>query len=147
MNIWSFSSKLTYRLLIWAAFSVLVSVITVFLSDPFIRGLGVQFLAWGVIDGAIALFGKQASEKRKVKVQESGLDESEAKESRWLERILWINTSLDVFYILGGFWLMQSWGAESLQWKGHGVGIIIQGGFLFFFDFFHAFSLRNLRII
>jgi len=133
--------------LVWAAFSVLVSVITIFLSDPFMRGLGIQFLAWGVIDGAIALFGKQASEKRKLKVQQSGLAESEAKESRWLERILWINTGLDVLYVIGGVWLMQSWGAESLLWKGHGVGIIIQGGFLFFFDFFHAFSLQSLRII
>ena len=146
MDVWSFSSKLTRRLLTWSILSVLISVATIFFSDPFLRGLGIQFFVWGVIDGAIAIFGERASAKRRLKVQESGLAGDEAKESRWLERILWVNTGLDVFYVLGGVWLMQTWGAESFLWKGHGVGIIIQGGFLFFFDFFHAFSLRNLQL-
>jgi hypothetical protein len=72
--------------------------------------------------------------------------ENEAKESRWLSRILWVNTGLDVIYIFGGIWLMQTWGAESPLWRGHGVGIVMQGGFLFLFDFFHAVSLRSVRI-
>ena len=146
MDVWSFSSKLTHRLCIWSALSVFISAGTAFSSIPLLRGLGIQFFAWGVIDGAIAFFGVRASAKKKLKVQESGSVESEAKESRWLERILWINTGLDVLYVLGGIWLMQTWGAESLLWKGHGVGIIIQGGFLFFFDFFHAFTLQNLKV-
>jgi len=146
MGVWDFSSKLTRRLLIWSVLSVLASAVIVFLPNPFLRGLGIQFFAWGVIDGAIAIFGERASAKRRLKVQESGSVESEAKESRWLERILWINTGLDVLYVLGGLWLMQTWGADSLLWKGHGAGIIIQGGFLFFFDFFHAFALQNLKV-
>ena len=146
MDIRSFSSKLTRRLLIWSGLSVLISAGTVFYAGPFLRGLGIQFFAWGVIDGAIDFFGERASAKRKLKVEESGSIESEAKGSRWLERILWINTGLDVLYVFGGLWLMQVWGRDSLLWKGHGVGIIIQGGFLFFFDFFHAFSLRRKRI-
>ena len=146
MDVWSFSSKLTHRLCIWSALSVFISAGTAFSSIPLLRGLGIQFFAWGVIDGAIAFFGVRASAKKKLKVQDSGSVESEAKESRWLERILWINTGLDVLYVLGGIWLMQTWGAESLLWKGHGVGIIIQGGFLFFFDFFHAFTLQNLKV-
>jgi hypothetical protein len=147
MDIWDFSSKLTQRLLVWSVFSVVISAVTVFSSNPFLRGLGIQFFVWGVIDGAIAIFGKHASAKRKLEVEISDLVESEAKESRWLERILWINTCLDVFYILGGIWLIQTWGAKSLLWEGHGIGIIIQGGFLFFFDFFHAVTLRNRRVI
>ena len=146
MDVWSFSSKLTRRLLTWSILSVLISVATILFSDPFLRGLGIQFFVWGVIDGAITVFGERASAKRRLKVQESGSAGDKAKESRWLERILWVNTGLDVFYVLGGVWLMQTWGSESFLWKGHGVGIIIQGGFLFFFDFFHAFSLRNLQL-
>jgi len=145
MSIWTFSKRITRRLLVWSALSVLFSMLTFFSANLFLRGLGIQFFAWGVIDGAIAFFGEQASAKRKVKVQESDSMEIKAQEARWLERILWVNTGLDVFYVLGGVWLMQSWGAESLLWQGHGAGIIIQGGFLFFFDFFHAFSLRKLQ--
>jgi len=144
MEVWSFSSKLTRKLLVWSVLSVLIAVITISTPSPFLRGIGIQFFAWGVIDGAIAFFGERASAKRKLKVQETGSEESEAKEASWLERILWVNTGLDVFYIFGGIWLMQTWGAESLLWQGHGVGIVIQGGFLFFFDLYHAVSLRNI---
>jgi hypothetical protein len=145
MNIWDFSTRLTRRLFVWSVLSVLISALTFLSADPFLRGLSIQFFAWGVIDGVIALFGARASAKKQASIQEAGRSEVETKEARWLSRILWINIGLDVFYVLGGFWLMQTWGADSPLWRGHGVGIVIQGGFLFFFDLFHAFSLRNLR--
>jgi hypothetical protein len=47
--------------------------------------------------------------------------------------------------VLGGVWLIQTWGADAALWRGHGWGVVIQGGFLFFFDFLHAFDLRKLR--
>ena len=144
MTIWDFSKRLTRRLLVWSALSVLFSALTFFSADLFLRGLCIQFFVWGVIDGAIAIFGEKFSANKKLRVQGSSSAEDEAKESRWLSRVLWVNACLDVFYVLGGIWLMQSWGAESQLWRGHGVGIIIQGGFLFFFDLIHALSLRNL---
>ncbi|HKJ38309.1 MAG TPA: hypothetical protein VJ972_06010 [Anaerolineales bacterium] len=143
MNIWDFSNKLARRLLVWSALSVIVSTLTYFSAVPFLRGLGIQFFAWGVIDGAIAVFGARASAKKKRNVQETERAESEANDARWLSRILWINTGLDVLYILGGLWLMQTWGANNPIWQGHGVGIIVQGGFLFLFDFYHAGMLRK----
>lgn len=144
MNIWDFQTRLTRRLLIWSVFSLALSTLTFFSADSLLRGLAIQFFAWGVIDAGIALFGAYASAKKQAKLQADEL--AETKEARWLERILWINTALDVLYILGGLWLMQTWGAESPLWRGHGLGVVIQGGFLFFFDFFHAFSIRNLRV-
>ena len=143
MNIWDFQTRLTRRLLTWSVFSVVFSTLTLFSADSFLRGLAIQFFAWGVIDAGIALFGAYASAKKQAKLHADALAES--KEAHWLERVLWINTALDVLYILGGLWLMQIWGAESPLWRGHGLGIMIQGGFLFFFDFYHAFALRNLR--
>ena len=145
MNIWNFAKRLTRRLLIWSALSGLVSVLTFFSDNPFLRGLGIQFFAWGVIDGAIAVFGARASAKKKLNVQGLGSAEFEAKEALWLSRILWVNTGLDVLYILGGIWLMQTWGANSPLWQGHGVGIIIQGGFLFLFDLYHAIFIQRIR--
>ena len=144
MNIWDFQTRLTRRLLIWSVFSVFFSTLTFFSVNSLLRGLAIQFCVWGIIDAGIAIFGAYASAKKQAKLQADEL--AETKEANWLERILWINTALDVLYILGGLWLMQTWGTESPLWRGHGLGIVIQGGFLFFFDFFHAFSLRNLRI-
>lgn len=144
MNIWDFQTRLTRRLLVWCVFSVVFSMLTFFSVNSLLRGLAIQFCVWGIIDAGIAIFGAYASAKKQAKLQADEL--AETKEANWLERILWINTALDVLYILGGLWLMQTWGTESPLWRGHGLGIVIQGGFLFFFDFFHAFSLRNLRI-
>ena len=144
MNIWDFQTRLTRRLLIWSVFSVFFFTLIFFSVNSLLRGLAIQFCVWGIIDAGIAIFGAYASAKKQAKLQADEL--AEAKEANWLERILWINTALDVLYILGGLWLMQTWGTESPLWRGHGLGIVIQGGFLFFFDFFHAFSLRNLRI-
>lgn len=144
MTIWDFANRLTRRLLIWSALSVLISAPTYFSANPFLRGLGIQFFAWGVINGAIAVFGARASAKKKLNLQESESAEAEAKETRWLNRILWINTGLDVLYILGGLWLMLTWGVNSPLWQGHGIGIIIQGGFLFLFDLYHAIFLQKI---
>ena len=146
MTIWDFQTRLTRRLFVWSALSVAFSTLTIFSADNFLRGLAIQCFVWGVIDGAIALFGERASAKKRLIVQGSASAENEAKESRWLSRILWVNTGLDVLYILGGIWLMKTWGAESPLWRGHGVGVVLQGGFLFLFDFFHAVSLRSVRV-
>jgi hypothetical protein len=146
MNIWDFQTRLTRRLLIWAIVSMVVSVPLFSSAYPLLRGLAIQFIAWGAVDAAIAVFGAQVSAKKQAKIQDPERPEIESKEARWLERVLWINTGLDVLYILGGFWLIQSWGAESLLWRGHGLGIVIQGGFLFFFDLYFANYLRKIRI-
>ncbi len=145
MNIWDFSTRLTRRLLIWSALSILLSSLTAFLAQPLLRGLAIQFFVWGVIDGAIALFGARASAGKRAKVNEAERRQVEKMEVRWLSRVLWINTGLDVLYVLGGFWLMQTWGIDNPLWRGHSIGIMIQGGFLFFFDLFHALALQNLR--
>ena len=145
MNIWDFQTRLTHRLLVWSALSVAFSTLTFFSVNPLLRGVAFQCFVWGIIDAGIAFFGAKVSAKKRSKVPESDRGEEEAQESRWLSRILWVNTGLDVFYVIGGVWLMQNWGAESPLWRGHGFGIVIQGGFLFFFDFFHAFALRSLQ--
>jgi hypothetical protein len=146
MTIWDFQIRLTRRLLTWSAFSMVFAALTFFSANPLLRGLAIQFFVWGAVDGVIAVYGARLSARKQARVQAAELGEKEAQESRWLARVLWVNTGLDVLYVLGGVWLMQSWGAESPLWRGHGLGVVIQGGFLFFFDAFHAFVLRNLRI-
>ena len=80
-DIWDFQTRLTRRLLVWSALSVALSTLTVFSANPLLHGLAIQFFAWGAIDAGIAIFGARVSAKKKLKVQESELAESEAKES------------------------------------------------------------------
>ena len=112
-------------------------------TKSFVRGTAVLAFVLGL--PAIAFFGVRTSAKKQAGIQESNRAESEEKEARWLERVLWINTCLDVLYVLGGVWLARTWGAESPLWRGHGLGMVVQGGFLFVFDFYHAWVLQSGR--
>lgn len=141
MNIWSFQDSLTRRLAAWSVFSILAGAWMTW-GTEFWRGMGIQFLAWGGIDLAIAFFGAVGTKKRKAKRTSEELISTQPAERANLAKILWINTGLDILYVAGGIALTLTLGASAPFWQGSGWGIIFQGGFLFFFDLFHALKLR-----
>jgi len=142
VDIWEFQDTLTRRLSWWSIGSLLAGAGMLFPGDAFWRGLGVQFLAWGAIDLAIAVFGSLGTRRRQAKLTPAELLSTQSKERASLAKILWINTGLDVLYVAGGLALALTLGAGDPFWRGGGWGIVIQGGFLFFFDLFHALKLR-----
>lgn len=151
LNIWHFQDSLTRRLTWWSIFSILSGAwmawgVPFAQPDPkfiqYWRGMGIQFLAWGGIDLLIALFGASGTQKRRAKLNPEELISTQPKERSHLARILWINTGLDVLYVAGGIALIVILGASDPFWRGSGWGILLQGGFLFFFDLFHALKLR-----
>lgn len=141
LDIWSFQDSLTRRLMLWSFSSILTGAWLVW-GTEFWRGMGIQFLAWGAIDLAIAFLGAMATRKRKAKLTPEELISTQPSERANLAKILWINTGLDVLYVAGGMALILTFGASNPFWQGGGWGITIQGGFLFFFDLFHAMKLR-----
>ncbi len=158
IDIWNFQDALTRRLAWWSIGSFLAGIWMVWgvplvqdgpslrvVYNPLVeyyRGIGVQFLAWGSIDLAIAVFGAWGTRRRRAKLTPNEMFSTQTKERANLAKILWINTGLDVFYIIGGLALVYTLGASDPFWLGGGWGIIIQGGFLFFFDLLHALRLR-----
>ena len=52
-----------------------------------------------------------------------------------LKTVLLINAGLDVAYMLGGIYLLTR---PEATWRGSGVAVLIQGGFLLAFDLIHA---------
>jgi hypothetical protein len=141
MDIWNFQTQLTRRLTFWSLASIAFGL-PILTLDPFWRGVGIQFIAWGVIDLLIAIIGAAAMKRRKARLTPNELTAAAPKETANLKRILLINTGLDVLYIAGGIALILTLGTNDIGWQGHGWGIIVQGGFLFFFDLFHAQKLR-----
>jgi len=138
--IWDFQDTLSRRLLLWSGLSIVGgALLLAFAASPWWRGFGVQALAWGAIDAAIALFGQRAALKRRA----SGARGPEVfqLEARNLRRLLWINTGLDVLYVAGGLVLVQTLGAQNAFAAGNGWGIVLQGGFLFVFDLLHALAV------
>jgi hypothetical protein len=137
-DIWTFQHQLTRRLMNWSTGSMLLGIMMLVPTNSFCRGLGVQFIAWGIVDAAIAWFGERAARRRQARLSSDESASSQLEEGRRLARLLWINAALDVLYVLGGVFLARRLGASNPFWLGTGVGIMIQGGFLFNFDWLHA---------
>ncbi len=112
-------------LLGWSGLSAASGAVMLSSNSRRTRDFGLQNIGWGAIDGGIALFAKQAIAKKR----KTGFDPE--KERKSFQKILLINTLLDVVYIGAGSALAAS-GKDKL--KGHGYGVIVQGSFLFLFD-------------
>ncbi len=140
MNIWQYYKAITRRLLAWSAISAAVGVAILFL-DPFWQGVGLEAIAWGVIDAGIALVGGWVTHRRRAGLADPSALDVLTREARNLRRILLINTGLDVLYVTGGVALTL--GTDNLFWRGNGWGIIVQGGFLFCFDLLHALGMPS----
>ncbi|MBC7194928.1 MAG: hypothetical protein H5U37_04655, partial [Caldisericia bacterium] len=127
----SFKKNLSKRLLLWGLLSILLSIILLFSESEIISGLKIQFLIWGIINSIIALFGIIKKDKKFNLTKEEY-----KKELTKIKNILKVNTFLDALYILIGLLLIVILNS-NLSLIGNGIGVIIQGLFLFFFDLFH----------
>lgn len=139
MNIWDFQQVLSRRLAQSAGVSIGLGV-PMLLAGKFWRGVGGQFIGWAMVNLGIAFFGSLSGDRRRQALRNPNAAEVQAKERRNLSRLLWINTGLDVLYMVGGRWLTRH---QKKSMRGMGWGIIAQGLFLFVFDLFHALALRE----
>jgi hypothetical protein len=145
MGFWKFQDRLTLSLLSWAMASVATGLLLGRSENEFRRGVGEQFAGWGLVNGAIAVLGQRGSQKKREK-PEANSPEALAKEKNKLKRLLWTNTGLDVAYMAGGWHAARTRGQMDERWCGRGWGIILQGGFLFFFDLINAVLLSHVTL-
>jgi len=101
MNIWHFSEQVSSRLLRWNVLNILIGLLLL-PRRAFWRGLGSQAIGWGLINSAIAILGNEATRQRRLKLEDSYSTPRLNKESHNLRSVLWINTVLDVVYMIGG---------------------------------------------
>jgi hypothetical protein len=118
----------------WGLGSVVVGLASLPVPEPRTRQAGLQALTWGAIDAALALFGRRGARRKAQQARQGELDRAAiARERRTFRRILLINSALDVGYMLGGLWLLRTAG-ERRERQGMGLGIMVQGLFLFIYD-------------
>ena len=134
MDIWRFQRILSIRLIQWALASIGLGAL-LSLGTKFWRGVGSQFIGWGVINVAIAYVGGRMADQRVQTLPDPYAPEILHREGANLQRLLWINALLDLVYMRGGQWLARNGGAYR---RGMGVGIFVQGLALFIFDLIHA---------
>lgn len=147
--VWDAQKTIARRLIGWSLICLVLGAILWLNPDPFWRGFGLQALVWGLIDALIGLLGMRGlTEKLNRPVNLSLARRDEAN----LRRILWINTALDILYILAGLGLALFLARGDTFQRGSGWGVVAQGSFLFLFDMLHALSvpteteLPNLHI-
>lgn len=111
------------KLLAWAALSVTVGTALLALlrvrraESPLLLHFGIQAVAWGIVDAAIALWARQGLALRDVASAVS------------LDRFVWFNIGLDVGYVGVGATLAIL-GARAVQrpgLMGAGLGVVVQG--------------------
>lgn len=134
----SLADTVTRRLLGWSAASIAAGLPLAASGRPLLRGLGHQFIAWGAVDGALALAGRWAGSR-------PGAPPESAQQVDTLRRVLLVNAGLDVLYMAGGAALMLRRGQDNPYWQGAGVGIMLQGGFLLVFDLWHGLNAREVE--
>lgn len=141
MNIWQFQHALSRRLQKWAFISIGSGLLMRF-GGKFFKGMGGQFVGWGIINAGIALFGRSSADNRAGDLPNPGLLSIKEKETSNLRMLLLVNAGLDVLYILFGLRMSRSDKGDGAR-RGNGLGIVIQGAFLLLFDLIHALTLPN----
>jgi hypothetical protein len=145
MSVWTLYRTLTRRLLVWSGLCVIGGIALVLFGGAFWQGVGIQAVAWGGVDGIIAIVGIKLAQRRRALLDAEPAPDAVQNEANRLYRLLWVNAGLDVLYVAAGLTLAIWLGAASLQWRGHGWGIVVQGGFLLVFDLVHARIAGQVR--
>lgn len=146
-NILTYQRRVLPILLAWATGSITAGGLWWRSEHSFWRGFGIQFLGWGAIDGLLALAGLRGVANNHAKfIGELPIAEN-ARQTKRLEVIFWVNAGLDVLYMVGGKWLIDrpSTPSSKLDRRGMGWGVIFQSLFLFFFDLINALLLNSKR--
>lgn len=127
-NFFRFQHRALGVLWAWGLGSVSAGVPMLLSRDQRIRQAGVQSVVWGAIDAALAWFGRRGA---RAKISQGANDGP--RQARRFRMILLINAGLDVGYVVSGWVLLR--GARGRDQRvGMGLGIIIQGLFLFMYD-------------
>lgn len=118
-------------LLAWGTGSVVVGAGLAASRSAITRQVGLQAIAWGLIDALLALNGRRGARSRIEQGDPSNVSTEHA--VRRFQQIVGINVGLDLLYILGAVRLFQS-SRERPERRGIAIGILLQALFLLPYD-------------
>ena len=131
MNTQSENGNLNKRigipLIIWGLISIIAGIFYLVSPSEVIKGVLLQAFFWGLIDGIIGLIPLLI---KKVFVLEK------------IKKIFLVNVYLDIIYIIIGAFLIILGNNAFLM--GNGIGVSIQGLFLFIVDLIHHNHIKGL---
>jgi hypothetical protein len=120
------NKRIGFPLLVWGGINMLAALFYLLSPSDLINGILIQSFLWGLIDGILGLFIF-------LRRKEFNIEK--------IKKILLINTYLDIGYmVIGGLLILLG---SSIFLIGNGVGILIQGLFLFIVDLIHYRYIKN----
>lgn len=134
IHVYRYQWTLALQLAIWSVLSIGAGLTAFLVGSAVIRGIGIQAVIWGVVEGVFAAIGARRAYQR------ANLAPDEYREIRdtvRLRRALSFNARLDLLYIVLGCAIFIFFLERPFVY-GNGLGIFLQGLFLLFFDLIHA---------
>ncbi len=142
-NFFAYQQRWMKKLLSWALGSIAVGALCQLFRSPFWKQFGIQAIAWGTIDAALALLSIRSAARKDDRYRQEELRaEDVQKEAHGLYRLLLLNTFLDMGYCALALWLWQRFHAR-VDRKGLAVGILLQGLWLLLFDGWFTIDIRK----
>lgn len=132
-NFFVYQRRALRPLLVWGIASTIVGTLLLPFAG-FWRQFGLQAASWGAIDAVLAIVGRRRAMLKAEELASNALDPEQAdRAAEQFRRVLLINAGLDVLYIASGLFTAGRF-RERADRVGLGIGIVVQGLFLLFFD-------------
>ncbi|MFW6075004.1 MAG: DUF6992 family protein [Chloroflexota bacterium] len=120
-------------LLSWGVGNVIAGAAVAIFRPGIPRAIGVQAVAWGAIDAAVAIYGQCAARRHAMEAR-SGIYGARHIQyrARRFEHLLAIQTGADIVYVVAGSIFASK--SKSPWMRGTAIGVIIQGTALLIYD-------------
>ena len=120
-------------LLAWGIGNVAAGSILAMRSSGIKRAIGVQAVAWGLVDSAVAIYAGCIARRHATSAR-SGMFGARhiQQQARRFEHLIAVQTAADIVYIAAGALVASR--SRSAWVRGTAIGVLIQGGALLLYD-------------
>jgi hypothetical protein len=120
-------------LLAWGIGNVGAGAVLAIRSKGIKRAIGVQAVAWGLVDSAVAIYAGCIARRHATSAR-SGMFGARhiQQQARRFEHLLALQTAADIVYVTVGAFIANRSRAPWI--RGSAIGVVIQGGVLLLYD-------------
>ncbi|MEZ4524128.1 MAG: hypothetical protein R3A46_21220 [Thermomicrobiales bacterium] len=132
-DFFSWQEKVLDLLLAWGIGNIGTGTVLALRSSGIKRAIGVQAIAWGAVDSAVALYAGCIARRHATSARSGIFGARHVQQrARRFEHLLALQTGADVLYVTAGAIVASR--ARSAWGKGTAIGVLIQGGALLIYD-------------
>ena len=132
-NFFAWQERVLDLLLAWGIGNVGAGSVLALRSSGLKRAIGVQAVAWGLVDSAVAVYAGCIARRHATSARSGMFGARHIQQrARRFEHLLALQTGADVLYVTAG--AIVAYRSRSPWIQGTAIGILIQGGALLVYD-------------